>query len=75
MWQIIWYDVDYKMKMKLGELTNNHLQIYNTLGEIASAIFGGKKSDKPEPIKINDLSAEAAVATMNQVLQLAGAGQ
>lgn len=75
MWEIIWYDVDYKMKLKLNELTNNHLQIYYTLGEIASAIFGSKKSDKPEPIKINDLSPEAAVDTMNKIFQMAGAGQ
>jgi hypothetical protein len=51
----------------------NHLQMYYSMAEILSAAFGGKK-DSSEPVKINDLSPEAAVDTMNRVFQMAGAG-
>lgn len=54
-------------------MSTNHLQLFNTLAEIASGIFGGDKKDKPQPIKINDLSADAAVHAMNSVFEMAGA--
>jgi hypothetical protein len=70
MWKVIWYDVTYQMKIKLSLLTTNHLQIYNSIVEVAAGIFGGK--EKPEPLKINDMSPEAAVNAINQFFKDAG---
>lgn len=69
MWEIIWYDVLYKIKTKLSLMTTNHLQIYNSMAEILAGAFGKKKD---APIKINDLPAQQAVDTINQIL--AGGG-
>lgn len=43
------------------------------MAEILSSAFGGSK-DKGEPVKINDLSPEAAIASMNAVFEAASAG-
>jgi hypothetical protein len=58
--------------MKLATLSMNHLQVYNSIVEVAAGIFGKKDGDRPTPTKINDLSPEAAVATINNVLGMAG---
>ncbi len=70
-WTAIWYDVHHLLKSKLGFLSLQHLQLYSTLVEIASGIFGGGKKTST-PVKINDLPAEAAVSTMNRVFEMAG---
>lgn len=73
MWEIIWYDVQWKIKTRLNDLTMNHLQQFNCMAEILSGAFGGgKDKNKSEPVKINDLPAEEAVARMNEVFRLAG---
>jgi len=72
MWTTIWYDVNYKIKIRLDVVSRDHLQIFNTLAEILSSALGGKKN-KGEPTVINDLPPEVAVAKMNEVFQMAGA--
>jgi hypothetical protein len=57
----------YQLKYKLSQLSMHHLQIYNTLIEVAAGIFGDGKG-KAEPIKINDLPPAVAVDTMNRIL-------
>lgn len=68
-WSIFWYDVVFKIKLKTGEITTNHLQMYNIMAELLSAAFGEKKK---EAVKVNDLSPDAAVNGLNQLFQMAG---
>lgn len=72
MWEVIWYDAQWKLKSRLNDLSMNHLQHFNSMAEILSSAFGGSK-DKGEPVKINDLPADQAIATMNAVFEAAGA--
>lgn len=60
------------MKTKLSLISMHHLQIYNSIVQVASGIFGGKKGN--DAVKINDLSADAAISTMNRVFEMAGVG-
>lgn len=57
------------IKLKLNEMSTNHLQTYYTLVEIAGAIFG---SDKKKPVVVNDMAPEAAVAGLNRLFEAAG---
>lgn len=68
-WTTFWYDVVFKIKLKAGEITTNHLQMYNIMAEILSAAFGEKKQ---KPVKVNDMSPEAAVNGLNQLFAITG---
>lgn len=69
-WSTFWYDVVFKIKLKTGEVTTNHLQMYNIMAELLAAAFGDKKKD---PIKVNEMAPEAAVNSLNNLFNLAGA--
>jgi hypothetical protein len=72
-WATCWYDVVYRIKLKTNEISTNHLQIYNSMAEIASAIFGDKKdSEKKEVIKVNDMNPDDAVNQLNSFFRMAG---
>lgn len=60
----------YKIKLKIGEFSTNHLQFYNSLGEIVGAVFGEKKA---APVKVNDMSPENAVQSLNDFFKMTGA--
>jgi hypothetical protein len=66
----IWYDVVYKIKLKTGEFSTNHLQFYNSLAEIVTAAFGGEK--KPEPKKVNEMNPDQAVKELNDFFRSFG---
>lgn len=70
-WTTFWYDVVFKIKLKTGEVTTNHLQMYNIMAEILAAAFGEKKQ---KPIKVNDMEANQAVNALNDFFAMAGAG-
>lgn len=69
-WSTCWYDVEFKMKLKMGELSTGHLQYYNSLAEIVGALFSTKK--EKESIKVNDMSPEMAVSELNNFFQSFG---
>lgn len=69
-WTTCWYDVHYKIKLKMGEFSTNHLQFYNSLAEIVGALFGSDK--KSEPIKVNDMAPEQAVNELNKFFSMFG---
>lgn len=75
-WQVIWYDVIYKIKIKLNELTTNHLQYYMSLIEVVGALFGGQKDDKTPnkegALRVNDMPPEEAVEKLNALFAMAG---
>jgi hypothetical protein len=68
-WTTCWYDVVYKIKLKTEELSTNHLQFYNSIAEIVSSVFGGKKK---EVVKVNDMDPDSAVNALNGLFNLAG---
>lgn len=61
----------YKIKLKTGEFSTNHLQFYNSMAEILSAAFGGDK-EKKDVINVNDMSPDQAVSQLNAFFQSAG---
>jgi hypothetical protein len=63
--------VVYQLKTKLGFLSLQHLQLYSTLVDIASGIFGGKKA---KPVNVSDMTPENAVAHINDFFKKAGGG-
>ncbi len=69
-WEKFWYDVVFKIKLKTGEVTTNHLQMYNIMAEILAAAFGEKKKEKP--IKVNELNENQAVNSLNEFFAMAG---
>lgn len=68
-WDVFWYDVVFKIKLKTGETTTNHLQMYNIMAEILAAAFGEKKQ---QPVKVNEMSPDAAVNGLNQLFAMTG---
>jgi hypothetical protein len=61
----IWYDVTYRLRVKLGESTVSHLQHYYSMVKVLSQAFGGGK-DKGDVVKVNDMRSGAeAVAALN----------
>lgn len=70
-----WYDVVFKIKLKTTELSTNHLQFYNSMAEIVSAVFGDDKKKKDQgAIKVNDMNPDQAVNTLNDFFKRAGGG-
>lgn len=61
----IWYDVTYRIRVRLGETTVNHLQQHYTMVKIVGAVFGKQKASDGA-IKVNDLPPEQAVSQLNQ---------
>lgn len=60
----IWYDVTYKLRVRLGETTVGHLQQHYTMVKVISQALGG--SEKKPSIKVNDMaSPEQAVNQLN----------
>ena len=60
----IWYDVTYKLRVRLGEVTVNHLQQHYSMVKILSQAFGGK--DESKTVKVNEMtSAKEAVTSLN----------
>jgi hypothetical protein len=61
----------YKIRLKTGEFSTNHLQFYNSIAEVVAAVFGDKKKDAP--IKVNDMAPEQAVNELNNFFGQFGA--
>lgn len=60
----IWYDVTYRLRVRLGEATIGHLQQHYTMVKVVSGLFGEGK-DK-NMVKVNDMkSATEAVSALN----------
>ena len=61
----IWYDVTYKLRVRLGEATIGHLQHHYSMVKVLSSAFGGDGKDK-NVVKVNDMKSGAeAVAALN----------
>ena len=60
----IWYDVTYKLRVRLGESTVGHLQQHYSMVKILSQAFGGES--KSNAVKVNDMkSSSEAVTSLN----------
>lgn len=70
-WSTCWYDVVYRIRLKIGEFSTNHLQFYNSMAEILSTAFGEKKK---EAIKVNDMAPDQAVNELNNFFASVGGG-
>jgi len=73
-WSHIWYDVTYRIKLKIDTVSTNHLQYYNSMADIVSSIFGEDKKNKPEPKKVNDMAPDQAVQELNDLFKMIGGG-
>lgn len=61
----IWYDVTYRLRVRLGEVTVNHLQQHYSMVKVLSSAFGGDGKDK-NVVKVNDMKSGAeAVSALN----------
>lgn len=59
----IWYDVTYRLRVRLGEVTINHLQSHYSMVKILSQAFGSNKLT--DGVKVNDMQPEQAVSALN----------
>lgn len=61
----IWYDVTYRLRVRLGEVTIGHLQQHYSMVKVLSQAFGGGKDDSGT-IKVNDMKPDQAVSRLNE---------
>ena len=58
----IWYDVTYRLRVRLGEVTIGHLQQHYSMVKVLSQAFGGKPDAEP-----SKMSAAQAVRGLNEM--------
>jgi len=58
----IWYDVTYRLRVRLGEATIGYLQQHFSMVKVLSQAFGGGSSDATV---VNDMKPNQAVSALN----------
>lgn len=71
-WRYSHYELLRKIEMKMQECQANHLTFFNSIVEVVSAAFGGKKdgntSQGPITEDLTKLDTQSYVARANQLL-------
>lgn len=61
----VWYDVEYQVAIRIGELTSNYLQNHYAMVKVVGGLFGSSTEDKTS--KPRELKNASDVAALNRM--------